>query len=460
MYARDALPTELEDEPRSSWRKLTRVCIAGTYRNMNRSWITSLRTIDWKYCTNLVVLKLHNLYELSGVLNFKDLIRLRSLTVKTKFGRSPPKFSIEGLEGLKFLTYFKMSFDRSFGYGESEAYVGQLPAALKVLEVDSPVALERDVLMLCTNLVSLKLHEVKTSDLDLRSCTSLQEVELLWIKGLEIVRLEPSLQSLYIFDCSELVQVCGLDRLVGLLSLDLIRNWKLSKLPSLFGLKRLHTLNCYCSAIDEVPGLDGLVGLQSLSLSICPQLSKIPSDLTGLQCLRELSISDLGGITEIPNLSGLEQLQVIDASRNSQLTSLQGLRDLRALTVLYLSSCESLSRLLDMRKLTNLKVLDLQDTGVEFHEEDIHMLEGLQALEPVLAGSIDGLDFKRHKIMRFFPLYRDYHGWETLQQLAWEEKDLHYPSVVGYLVGKGFGIRDVETIWRLIPGPTTKFEGI
>ena len=530
VYARDALPIELEEEPRSSWKLLTRVLIF----DMNMS----VRTIEWKYCTNLVVLNLDYLYGFSGVWNFKDLIRLRSLTVHTYERQFPAsKWSIEGLEGLKSLTYFKVvgitfgqlpaalkvlevdgpvvfqrdilalctnlvslklngvktayldlrscaslqnvdlahihilaskfTFEgleglKTFSYikiqnyrGDCEAFVGQLPTALKVLKVSAPVVFERDFLALCTNLVSLKLTVVNTSDLDLRSCASLQKVKLACIMELEIVRLGPSLQSLYIDSCSALVEVCGPDRLVGLLSLLLIKNPKLSKLPSRTGLKRLHTLECYSSEIDEVPGLDSLVGLESLTLSECRRLSKLPSDLTGLQCLRELFITCLGGITEIPNLSGLEKLKYIDASGNNELTSLQGLGDLPALTFLYLSSCESLCRLSDMSKLTNLKALDLRDTGVEFHEEDIHMLEGLQALEPVLATDYYGLDFKRHKIMYTF--YRgdvcSYLGWDTWKSWVWEEKDLHYHSVAGYLVGKGFGIRDVETIWRLIPGP-------
>ena len=298
VYARDALPTELVDEPRSSWKKLTRVCIAETYGIMKKSVIMSLRTIEWKYCTNLVVLKLDVECELSGVLNFKDLIRLRSLTVKTEVGISASKFSIEGLEGLKTLTYFKMVCGR----GDRGAYVGQLPAALKVLEVDALVVFERGVLALCTNLVSLKLRKVYTSDLDLRSCTSLQKVELTSIEALEIVRLAPSLKSVIISWCWRLVEVCGLDRLVGLLSLVLIENRKLSKLPSLSGLKRLHTLKCISLDIDEVPGLDGLVGLKSLSVKGCRRLSKLPS-LTALQCLHELKIPGLGK-TEIPHLSG------------------------------------------------------------------------------------------------------------------------------------------------------------
>ena len=427
VYARDARPTELEEEPRSSWKKLTRVCISGTSVYMKKSGITSLTTIEWKYCTNLVVLKLHFDYGLSGVLNLKDLIRLRSLSVRAIRGLSECKFSIEGLEGLKSLTYFKMVGGLDYG----GAYVGQLPAALKVLQVHAVVVFERDVLALCTNLVSLKLKNVHTSDLDLRSCTSLQEVELTNIEALEIVRLGPnSLQSLNIRGCRELVEVCELDRMVGLLSLVLGWNRKLSKLPSLTALKRLHTLECNCLDIDEVPGLDGLVGLKSLSLCGCRRLWKLPS-LTGLQYLRKLDIPGLC-MTKIPNLSGLEQLEVISAYDNRQLTGLQGLGDLRALTAIQLGGCESLCRLSDMSKLTNLKMLDLRGTRVELHEEDIHMLEGLQALEPVLvAGSsyfnyrssyvyldrLYWLDFKRHKIMyRLSGESLDYKRWQTWKE--------------------------------------------
>ena len=314
VYARDTLPTELEAEPISSWKKLIQVCISGTSGYMKKSGITSLTTIEWKNCTNLVVLKLHFDYELSGVLNFKNLIRLRSSTVKRAGGISPSKFSIEGLEGLKTLAYFKMSC----GGIDTEAYVGQLPATLKVLDVDATVVFERDVLALCTNLVSLKLRIVHTSDLDLRSCTYLQKVGLFDIEALEIVRLWPNLQSLIISWCWRSVEVCGLDRLVGLLSLVLIENENLSKLSNLVGLKCLHTLKCISLDVDEVPGLDGLVGLKSLSLSGCRQLSKLPS-LTGLWCRHESKIYGLR-MTKIPNLSGLEQLEVIDASCNNELT--------------------------------------------------------------------------------------------------------------------------------------------
>ena len=52
-----------------------------------------------------------------------------------------------------------------------------------------------------------------------------------------------------------------------------------------------------------------------------------------------------------------------------------------------------------------------------------------------------------------------YKGWQTWKEWGWEEKYLHFPSVDGYLLGKGFGIRDVENIWSLTLGPATKLVG-
>ena len=371
VYARDAFPTEMEDEPRSSWKKLTRVCISKTLPDKMIFGIMGVSAIEWKYCTNLVVLKLDRLSELAGILNFKDLKRLKSLTVEIPDVFPGHEISIEGLEGLRTLTYFQL-----YGGIVDVSYVGKLPAALKVLVVSARLEVERELLVLCTNLVSLKLTVVRTAELDLKSCTSLEKVELEMLDELKVLELGPSLQSVDLSWCLELVEVCGLDRPLGLLSLQLVENWKLSKLSNLSGLKRLHTLVCHGLDIDEVPGLDGLVGLKSLKLSNCRRLSKLPS-LTGLHCLWELKISGLG-ITEIPNLSGLEQLEVVDASGNRELTSLQGFGDLRALKTIRLSGCESLCRLSDMSKLTNLKFLDLKGTRVELHEEDIHMLQGLQ----------------------------------------------------------------------------------
>ena len=66
------------------------------------------------------------------------------------------------------------------------------------------------------------------------------------------IRAQPTIVQFK--SCLDLVDVCGLDRLLGLLSLKLVGNRKLWKLSNLSGLKRLHTLECIDLDIDEVPG--------------------------------------------------------------------------------------------------------------------------------------------------------------------------------------------------------------
>ena len=426
VYAMDAVPPEMEGEPRSNWKMVTRVCIFETCDK-----IMDVRAIEWKYFTNLVVLTLDSLSELSGVLNFKDLRRLRSLTVVTPDDFPGHELSIEGLEGLRNLTYFQMI--NGFDHGnETQVSVGKLPAALKVLEItsrypvgvereflalctnlvslsltglhiaeldlksytslerlglenldgfkvlklgpnlqtvylcvsselvefcgldrlpgllsltlktekhddderDIQLVLERDVLALCTNLVLLELRGVRTSELDLKSCPSLEKLYLLGVKGLEVLKLGPNLQSVDISWCSELVEVCGLHRPLGLLSLNLRENRKLSKLSNLSGLKCLHTLACDGLGIDEVPGLDALVGLISLTLRNCPRLSKLPN-LSGLKRLHTLACDGLG-IDEVPGLDGLvglTSLTLRDCGRLSKLPSLTWLHSLQKLSI-------------------------------------------------------------------------------------------------------------------------------
>lgn len=66
-----------------------------------------------------------------------------------------------------------------------------------------------------------------------------------------------------------------------------------------------------------------------------------------------------------------------------------------------------------MSKLTSLKELDLCDAGVELHEDDMRMLEGLQLLEPVLVATMASYNSKR--VDTGFPTYRlDFHRHKIL----------------------------------------------
>ena len=420
VYARDGLPTKMEE--------VTRVCMEET----------TPRAIEWTNCKNLVVLKLYDLSGFPEELDFKALSQLRSLTVKTGVP-CQTNFTIKGLKDLKTLKYIYVHCDADDT--ESRAYMGKLPAALQVLRLSGSVDWQRHfsfldgvgIFSLCNNLVSLKFHNIYGPKiLLLKSCTSLNEVELTKVRDLRVFESGPSIQSLHIRECPKLQEVFGLEHLAGLLSLNLKRNddlWRVSNKP-------VKTLQC--------------VGLESLTICYSRYLMTLPR-FTRIQCLRFLDISGLG-IREIPDLRGLEQLEGIDASCNRYLTSLKGLEGLRALNTLHLCDCQSLETLDGMKKLTNLKVLDLSCSPVLSCEEQLKWLEELPALEPVLVEPSYALDFKGRKILKLLsepPLWEFYKGWQTCKKLGWEEK-----SLGGYL-----GTSEMEVLWRGIPGLGTKIIG-
>lgn len=117
--------------------------------------------------------------------------------------------------------------------------------------------------------------------------------------------------------------------MVGLRSSFLKKNSQLWKLHSLTSLKPFQKLSCSSLDMDEVSKLYRLgrsVTCRSTHEDMSPpRSSKSPSQLTGLQCLCEFTISGLG-ISEIPNLSGsTELLKIVDVSFSRQLTSLERL---------------------------------------------------------------------------------------------------------------------------------------
>ena len=426
VYARDGLPTEMEE--------VTRVCMERTSRC----------AIKWTNCKNLVVLKLYDLSGLPEELDFEGLSQLRSLTVDRGVP-SETKFTIKGLGGLKTLKYINI-------HSESGAYMGRLPAALQVLRLSGSVDSQRYFvvdglnLTLCTNLVSLKFHNIYSHVLDLTRCTSLKEVELIMIHDLVYFESGPSIQSLNISYCPKLEVVNRLEHLVGLLSLVLVGNGKLHQVSN----KPVKTLQC--------------VGLKSLTIRDCPDLLKLPG-FTRIQCLRELDISGLG-IKEIPDLRGSEQLEVINASRNRNLTRSKGLKGLRALNTLHLWDCESLHKLTVMKKLTNLKVLDLRGCRVYLGEQEFKRLEGLPALEPVLMELTYALDFKGRKILKLLSKsFGWYQGWQTCKKLGWKEKSLGgyrrrwFQIIKEQYIAKHSNLSKMDVLWGCIPGLETKIIG-
>lgn len=136
---------------------------------------------------------------------------------------------------------------------------------------------QRDVLALCTNLITLELYGVFCiipgfEELyDPAGSGALRSEVIENFEGVCCrIRVQPTIAQ-YICVCVRarpgLIEVCGLDCLVGLQSSKFEGNEQRSKLCSL---SSLHTLCCSHLDMDEVPGVDSLVGVKIFQLRMEP----------------------------------------------------------------------------------------------------------------------------------------------------------------------------------------------
>ncbi|KAG0567550.1 hypothetical protein KC19_7G142400 [Ceratodon purpureus] len=358
VYTNSHIPSELEMMPCGGvWENLIRV---GIVQERRYRGILSLQGIQWRYCSNVVVLKLNGITNLKGVLNLKGLSCLRSLDLfyLAELG------GVEGLEDLNNLTYFRWFSAFESGGIAIRPHLEQLPGSLKVLEVKGVGAtVERDVFARCTNLCSVTLVNIRAHDgIDFRRCSSLQTLDLGNIEGLaELTGLRTEcLHSLRIRDCDDLRDASGFKLLVRLRELFLVGRSRLKK----------------------VLDVQKLTGLQILSINSCEGISEVRG-LDSLRQLRELKCCSLPNVRELPSLSGLQHLHRLQLSGCEGLTGLEGVGDLLALRHLDLSYCSSWVRLPELSKCTNLEELEIVHTAMELGEEDMVMLSKLPKLRPV-----------------------------------------------------------------------------
>ncbi|KAG0561695.1 hypothetical protein KC19_9G084600 [Ceratodon purpureus] len=362
VYGNSHIPPELEMMPSGGvWENLIRVGIEKERRIPDEiPGISGLEGIQWRYCSNVVVLKLDGLKSLKGVLNLKGLSCLRSLELYELVELGV----VEGLEDLVNLTYFRWFFDNSLSENAMRPHLGQLPGSLKVLEVEGVgVTLGRDVFARCTNLCNVSLVNIRAEDgIDFGRCSSLQTLELFGIEGLtELTGLRTEcLDSVRIQDCNDLRDASGFEHSVRLQKLVLCGN----------------------SLLGEVLDVQKLTGLQVLNIGWCDGISEVRG-LDSLRQLRELECRSLPNLSELPSLSGLQHLHCLELTRCEGLTGLEGVGDLPSLRHLNLWGCSSLVRLPDLSKCTNLEELWIGGTAMELGEEDIVMLSKLPKLLPV-----------------------------------------------------------------------------
>ncbi|KAG0606693.1 hypothetical protein M758_9G160600 [Ceratodon purpureus] len=368
VYA-NSHPSELEMMPSGGvWENLIRVGVEeeGRVPEEDRG-ISSLHGIQWRYCSNVVVLKLDGIESVKGVLNLKGLICLRSLELSEleKLG------GVEGLEDLVNLTYFRWFSEKGWSGNAISPHLGQLPGSLKVLEVLLVGAtVGRDVFARCTNLCNLTLMNILAHDgIDFGRCSSLQTLDLLDIEGLtELTGLRTEcLHSLQIQGCDDFWDASGLEHLVCLRELFLEQNSENSL------------------SEEEVLDVQKLTGLQILRIAACGT-----SEVRGLDSLRQLRELEcrFSPLIELPSLSGLQHLHRLDLCGCDGLIGLEGVGDLRSLRHLDLKGCRSLVRLPELSKCTNLEELIITETAMELGEEEIVMLSKLPKLRPVQISTI------------------------------------------------------------------------
>jgi GTPase SAR1 family protein len=131
----------------------------------------------------------------------------------------------------------------------------------------------------------------------------------------------------------------------------------LGLLAGLAGLRDLYLSNC--GGLTDLKPLAGLGGLQYLILFRCAGLTDL-EPLARLEDLRHLHLSHCDGLTDLGPLAGLAGLRELDLSNCARVTDLGPLAGLAGLRRLNLSSCSGLRHFQLLRGLlTTLKNLSL-----------------------------------------------------------------------------------------------------
>ncbi|XP_030546706.1 TMV resistance protein N-like isoform X2 [Rhodamnia argentea] len=156
------------------------------------------------------------------------------------------------------------------------------------------------------------------------------------------------LSELHLSDCSELIEIKGLQELVCLTALTAIRCDKLHELEGLGRLVSLRSIIILgCTALETLPDLSNLKYLKNFDAADCENLVGIPG-LDRWEYLEELDISGCASIESLPDCSNLKGLKRIKAGGCKKLVEITGLHNAEPLIELDLSGCSSLERLPDL----------------------------------------------------------------------------------------------------------------
>eukprot|EP01018_Ginkgo_biloba_P036090 Gb_21493 [translate_table: standard] len=167
------------------------------------------------------------------------------------------------------------------------------------------------------------------------------------------------LKVLEVSYCESLTQLSGLGSLKSLTELEVSDCESLTKLPGLCSLESLTKLELgACNKLEELSPLPR--GLVQARIGWCSRLKIISFDMSQMNELEVLRVSDCESLTELPGLGSLKSLTKLELSDCESLTELPGLGSLKSLTKLKLYHCENLSELSALTLMESLTDLDLE----------------------------------------------------------------------------------------------------
>ncbi|CAN1326175.1 Disease resistance protein L6 [Linum perenne] len=243
--------------------------------------------------------------------------------------KNVPDFSdCEGLEWLKFSECQKMhgeldirNFKNLRGLEISNTKITKLKGEigrlqhLQHLNVSQSSLIEVPTLVKLEDLVLIGPELTETVPSSLSMFTKLRKLAISNVsleKFPDLSNLK-NLRDLWINNCSELIEVTGLETLELLELLNMKGCRSIRKLPDLSALIKLATLNIRgCTQLTELRGLGRLESLEELSMSGCKLIKELPN-LSGLKNLRILDIRKCVQLKEVNGIEELESLQVFDA---------------------------------------------------------------------------------------------------------------------------------------------------
>ncbi|KAJ4970930.1 hypothetical protein NE237_004029 [Protea cynaroides] len=229
------------------------------------------------------------------------------------------------------------------------------------------------------NLMSLKFIEVGLCEIE--SLGGLYSLGELIIQSCTLLRKIPNLSDskklvlIEVEDCNELSEIEGLEGLESLERLDIrcCQSLRKIELP-----KKLRILNIEsCEKLSKIEVLEDLESLEEITIrktpAVLPHVStwknlkylylfgcdcmeRLP-DLSNLNKLNMLRITECGKLIEIPNVDRLESLEVLKVFRCKSMKILPDLSNLTKLRELCIEGCENLTEILGADRLDILEVM-------------------------------------------------------------------------------------------------------